>query len=79
MSPKASHLKCVYTYGGLSCIPLRKPASLAQFSSLKCLYVNTHIMGNKQEELEVCVQLQGHDFIAVMETWWEGLNAVMDG
>jgi len=36
-------------------------------------------MGNKQEELEGCVQLQGHDFIAVMETWWEGLNTVMDG
>ncbi|PKU42357.1 rna-directed dna polymerase from mobile element jockey- hypothetical protein [Limosa lapponica baueri] len=37
-------------------------------------------MGNKQEELEICVQSQGHNLIA--ETWWDSShdwNAVMDG
>ncbi|GAB0207732.1 hypothetical protein GRJ2_003238900 [Grus japonensis] len=39
-------------------------------------------MGNKQEELEVCVRSQGHDLIAITETWWDSShdwNAVMDG
>lgn len=39
-------------------------------------------MGNKQEELYICVWSQGHDFIAAMETWWDSShdwNAVMDG
>jgi len=28
-------------------------------------------MGNKQEELEICVWSQGHDLIAATETWWD--------
>ena len=28
-------------------------------------------MGNKQEELEVCTQLQSYDLIGIMETWWD--------
>ena len=39
-------------------------------------------MGNKQEELEIYVQSQVHDFSAVTETWWDSSNdwnAVMDG
>jgi len=39
-------------------------------------------MGNKQEELEICVRSQGHDLMAVTETWSDSLldwNAVMDG
>ncbi|GAB0207157.1 hypothetical protein GRJ2_003181300 [Grus japonensis] len=28
-------------------------------------------MGNKQEELETCVCLQGYDFIGITETWWD--------
>ncbi|GAB0203090.1 hypothetical protein GRJ2_002774600 [Grus japonensis] len=39
-------------------------------------------MGNKQEELEVCVWLQGHDLITITETWWDSSHdwtAVMDG
>ncbi|GAB0179437.1 hypothetical protein GRJ2_000409000 [Grus japonensis] len=28
-------------------------------------------MGNKQEELETCVCLQGYDLIGIMETWWD--------
>jgi len=27
-------------------------------------------MGNKQEQLEMCVRLQGYDIIGNMETWW---------
>jgi len=39
-------------------------------------------MGNEQEELEICVQSQGYDLIAITETWWDSLhdcNAVTDG
>ncbi|GAB0209533.1 mitochondrial enolase superfamily member 1 [Grus japonensis] len=39
-------------------------------------------MGNKQEELEVYVRMQGRDLIAVTEIWWDSShdwNAVMDG
>ncbi|GAB0206950.1 hypothetical protein GRJ2_003160600 [Grus japonensis] len=28
-------------------------------------------MGNKQEELEACVRLQGYDLIGITETWWD--------
>lgn len=34
--------------------------------SLKCLYTNACSMGSKQEELEICVQLQGYDLIGIM-------------
>ncbi|GAB0208569.1 cAMP-dependent protein kinase inhibitor alpha [Grus japonensis] len=57
----------------------RKPP--CSITSLKCLYTNACSMGNKQEELEVCVQSQGHDLIAITETWWDSShdwNAVMD-
>ena len=39
-------------------------------------------MGNKQEELEICVWSRGHDLTAITETWWHrshDCNAVMDG
>jgi len=39
-------------------------------------------MGNKQEELEICVQSHGHNLMEITETWWDSLldgNAVMDG
>ncbi|XP_040454007.1 atherin-like [Falco naumanni] len=39
-------------------------------------------MGNKQEELEICVRPEGQDLIAVTETWWDSSpdrNAVVDG
>jgi len=39
-------------------------------------------MGNKQEELEICVRSQGHDLIAITEARWDcshDWNAVMDG
>ncbi|GAB0205877.1 mitochondrial enolase superfamily member 1 [Grus japonensis] len=39
-------------------------------------------MGNKQEELEICVWSQGHDLIPIIETWWDSShvwNPVMDG
>lgn len=38
---------------------------------LKCLYTNAHGMGNRQEESEVCVQLQGYDLTGITETWWD--------
>ena len=39
-------------------------------------------MGNKQEEIEICVRSQGHNLIATTETWWDSShdwNAVIDG
>ena len=56
-----------------------KPACSS--SSLKCLYTNAHSMGNKQEELKICVWLQGHDLTAITETQWDSLhdwNSVID-
>ncbi|GAB0203486.1 hypothetical protein GRJ2_002814200 [Grus japonensis] len=65
-----------YLKGGCSQIK-RIPATPANKSAssgaqLKCLYVNTRSMGNKQEELETCVCLQGYDIIGITETWWDG-------
>ena len=40
-------------------------------ASLKPLCTHACSMGNKQEELEVCMQLQGYDLIGVPETWWD--------
>jgi len=77
---KATHLKGVCGYGGSSCSPPGKSAN--SVTSLKCLYTNTHSMGDKQEVLEICMQSQGHDLIAVTETWWDSSqdwNAVIDG
>lgn len=37
---------------------------------LKCLYTNTHSLGNKQE-LEATVLLQNHNVVAIAETWWD--------
>ena len=39
-------------------------------------------MGNKQEELETCVQSGDYDLVAITETWWDSShdwNVVMDG
>lgn len=39
-------------------------------------------MGNKQEEVEFCVQLQGYELIGVMERWWDSSydwSAAVDG
>ncbi|GAB0175694.1 hypothetical protein GRJ2_000034600 [Grus japonensis] len=49
--------------------PANKSASLG--AQLKCLYTNARSMGNKQEELEMCVCLQGYDLIGITETWWD--------
>ena len=49
---------------------------------LRCLYTNTRSMGNKQEELEMCAHLQGHDIIGITETWWDvsyDWSVAMDG
>lgn len=69
-----SHIKCFHTY--------THSIRDKHFSSLKCLYINVHSTGNRQEELEICVQLQGYDLSAITEIWWDSLhnwNAVMEG
>lgn len=41
-----------------------------------------HRTGNKQEELEICVQSQGFDLIAITETWQDSshnCNIVLKG
>ncbi|GAB0188316.1 hypothetical protein GRJ2_001296900 [Grus japonensis] len=49
--------------------PANKSASSG--AQLKCLYTNARSMGNKQEELETCVCLQGYDLIGITEMWWD--------
>lgn len=66
-SKKASHLSVCIATGGPSRISLGKPAFSAPFCPLKHLFTNTSSMGNKQEELEICVQTQGHDLIVIVE------------
>lgn len=41
------------------------------------LHTNTHSVGNKQEELEMCVWSAGHDPIAITEPWWNTHVAAM--
>lgn len=43
-----------------------------QMAQLKCLYTSALSMVNKREELETTGQLENHDLIAIMETWWDG-------
>lgn len=77
---KANHLKGVCGHDWSSCTLLEKPACL--ITSLKCLYINTCSKGNKQEKLEICVWLQGHDLTAITETLWDSshdCNAAVDG
>lgn len=43
--------------------------------TLPCWVVSlkyAHSMGNKHEEFEICLKLQGCDFIEITETWWNG-------
>ncbi|GAB0208750.1 hypothetical protein GRJ2_003340700 [Grus japonensis] len=49
--------------------PANKSASSG--AQLKCLYANARSMGNKEEELETCVCLQGYDLIGITEMWWD--------
>lgn len=37
-------------------------------ASVRYLYTSAHSLGNKHEELELCVQLQGYSLIGVTET-----------
>jgi len=77
---KTNNLKEGHGHGRSSCTPPGKTACLS--SSLKCLYTNACSMGNKQEELEICLWSKGHNLIAVTETWWDSSHdwhAVMDG
>lgn len=36
---------------------------------LKCIYTNTHSVGNKKEQLEATVWKTSYDLIAITETW----------
>jgi len=77
---KTNNLKGEHGHGRSSCTPPRKPARSS--SSLESLCTNARSVGNKQEESEICARSQGHDLIAMTETWWDSShdwNAVMDG
>ena len=41
-------------------------------ASVKCLYTNADRIGNKDEELEICVQLQAYNHVGITETAWDG-------
>lgn len=38
----------------------------------ECLHTSTGSMGNKGDELGICVQLQGCDVVGAMKTCWVG-------
>lgn len=51
-------------------------------TSLNCLYTHGWSVGNKQEELEVHVQLQGYHLIGTAAIWWDSSHkwsAAIDG
>lgn len=52
-------------------LPQEATGSAAQ---LKCIYTNTHGMGNKQKELEAIAPLENCDILANTETWWDNLH-----
>lgn len=40
--------------------------------SLKSMYVDACSMRNECDDLEMCVQFQGHDHTGITETWQDG-------
>lgn len=60
-----------HIYGEISQTASGKSACWGAF--LKCLQANAHIMGNKYEELDICVHLQGCDPVGINGMWWDGL------
>lgn len=61
-------------------IPVSKQEISYIKAHLKCVFA--HSTGNKQEELEMCTNLQGSDVTGITEMWWEGCDdwsAGMDG
>lgn len=65
----AMEVSAGHDYEGSSCTPSGKPVGL--ITSLKYLYSNAHSLGNKQDELEICVKLQSYNLITIIETWWD--------
>jgi len=49
-------------------MPVSGVRSTAQ---LKCIYTKASSMGNKQEALEVIVQQDSYDLVAITEIWWD--------
>jgi len=59
-----------------------KTLALLQLSNILQECFRLLISNLKQEEVENCVRLQDHEFIAVTEPWWDrshDWNAVVDG
>lgn len=40
-------------------------------AQLKCLYMNSHNLGNKQEELETTMLLKKHAVVTITKMWWD--------
>lgn len=54
---------------------------IGMLGCLSEMHLHKH-MGNKQEELEACIQLQGTDLIGITGIWWDSSqdwSAVLDG
>jgi len=54
--------------GNKGCSSVKVTLPTAQ---MKCLYMNTNSMGNKQEELEATMLLGSYDLTVLIETWWD--------
>ena len=64
----------------LGLIPSKKV--VGSTAQVKCIYTSARSMGNKQEELEVTVQQENCDIVAITEARWDGSHgwsAAMDG
>lgn len=40
-------------------------------AEIKCFYISTYSLGNKQRELEATVFLGDHNVVAIAKTWWD--------
>ncbi|RMB93655.1 hypothetical protein DUI87_29882 [Hirundo rustica rustica] len=63
---KGMQLGCLEA--GTKVVSLSQVKSVAQ---MRCMYINAHSMGNKQEELEAMVQQQSCDVVAITETCFQ--------
>lgn len=44
-----------------------------QLTQMKCVYLNAHSMGKKQEDWEAIVQQENYDIVIITEMWWDAL------
>ncbi|KAK4816349.1 hypothetical protein QYF61_015663 [Mycteria americana] len=61
-----------HQYHSVNIFPPSNPAKREKEAKAKSKKKCTDKIGNKHDELEICVQLQGYDLVGIMEAWWDG-------